>query len=76
MQLPDVIGDKLGALGAAITAQSVRPFLLKTVLGLLVVAMVWPYLVDVWYMLREAFERATDGVRARQTAARTVVHER
>lgn len=49
-------------------SQSITPFLSKTMLGLLVLAMLWPYLLHIWFLLREAFKGATDGERARQTA--------
>lgn len=72
MQLLFGVGDKLAALGEAITSQSVRSGLLKLLLGMVFIAMVWPFLVEATLAAREAITRATAGKRSRKRALQTL----
>ena len=60
-------GEKLAALGTAITSQSIKTYLLQGFLGLVFVAMLWPYLLELGEKLHRALERMTSGERERET---------
>lgn len=66
LQLPFGAGEKLAAVGTAITSQSLKTYLLNAFLGLVFVAMLWPYLLELSEKLKRALARMTQGERERE----------
>ena len=72
LQLPFEAGEKLEALGTAITSQSLKTYLMQFCLGLVFIAMLWPYLLDLRENLRQKVARMTRGERERATVLRAL----
>lgn len=72
LKLPFGTGEKLAALGTAITSQAIKTYLLQGLLGLIFLAMLWPYLLELSENLRRALARMTRGEREGETVLRAL----